>query len=367
MSKGVKQVENSEILIVDDMPDYIAFASSILKDEGYKVYAASSGKAALKFLEGHRPDLIVLDIKMSGMDGLEVCKAIKSNRQTQDIPVIFLTSEANADVISQGFEIGCCDYVVKPFVKKEYLARIRTHLQISRQSRELAAAYKELDMFCSAVSHDLKSPLNVISMLVSSLEDELCNDNKEEAFAIAGMIKNKSVQLTIMIERLLEFSHMCNIQPNIRELDLNKIFYDVFKELHDIEPERNIEMISGIIPPVSGDEVLIRLAVKNILSNAFKFTRKRKNAVIAVNFYEKEDYLAVLVKDNGAGFDMRYHEKLFKVFQRLHDAEDFEGSGIGLALVDRIMKRHGGKVSISGEVDKGAEICLYFKKYKNNI
>lgn len=358
-------MENAEILIVDDMPDYIAFASSILRDEGYKVYAASSGKAALKFLETRKPDLIVLDIKMSGMDGLEVCKAIKSSNETRNIPVIFLTSEASADVISQGFEIGCCDYVVKPFVKKEYLARIRTHLQISRQSRELAAAYNELDMFCSAVSHDLKSPLNVISMLVSSLEDELENDNKAEAFAVAEMIKNKSGQFVTMIERLLEFSHMCNIRPNMRELDLNKIFSEVFKELHALEPDRSIEMISGILPPVAGDEVLIKLAVKNILSNAFKFTRNRKNGVITVNFRDEGEYLAVSVKDNGAGFDMKYHEKLFKVFQRLHDADEFEGSGIGLALVDRVMKRHGGKVSIFGKVDKGAEICLYFKKYEN--
>ena len=359
-------MENAEILIVDDMPDHITFASSILRDEGYKVYAAVSGQLALKFLENQKPDLIVLDIKMSGMDGLEVCRIIKSDPVTRDIPVIFLTSEANADVISQGFEIGCCDYVVKPFVKKEYLARIKTHLQVSRQSRALTAAYNELNMFCSAVSHDLRSPLDVIRLLISNLEEELGGRMTGEVGTITEMIRNKSTQLTVMIERLLEFSHMCNIRPDIRRLDLNKMFADVFKELKSLEPDRGIEMIAGLLPPVEGDEILIKLAIKNIMTNAFKFTRRRENALITVNFWDKNGYTVVSVKDNGAGFDMEYAGKLFVVFQRLHDAEDFEGSGVGLALVDRVMRRHGGKVGIVGEIDNGAEIFLYFKKFGQN-
>ena len=117
------------------------------------------------------------------------------------------------------------------------------------------------------------------------------------------------------------------------------------------------------LPLIMGDAVLIKLCIKNILSNAFKFTKKRSNSIITVNSAEENDYIIISIKDNGAGFDMQYADKLFAIFQRLHDSDEFEGSGVGLALIDRVMKRHGGKVLITGETDKGAEIFLYFKKY----
>lgn len=205
--------ETGEILIVDDIPDQIAFAGEILRREGYRVYAVTSGKAALDFLGKKRPDLIVLDIKMEGMNGLEVCRAVKSCSDTKDIPVIFLTAEGSAEIIRQGFEAGCCDYVVKPFIREEYLARVRTHLEISRKSLALAAANNELKLFASAVSHDLKSPLGVIKMLIETLDGELGDNKSEDADRIMEMLKAKSDQLTLMIERLLEFSRMCSITP----------------------------------------------------------------------------------------------------------------------------------------------------------
>lgn len=355
-------MNTEEILIVDDTPDHIAFAGSILKSEGYKVYAASSGEAALNFLNKKLPDLIVLDIKMAGMNGLEVCRIIKENPDTMNIPVIFLTSENSSEVIRKGFEIGCCDYVTKPFLKEEYLARVKTHLNISRQNRELSAAYNELNVFCSAVSHDLKSPLNVIKMLIDTLRDELGEDADDEVHKITDMINEKSTQLIVMIERLLEFSRMCNINPDFEMLNLNQIFNDIFNELKSLESERNITLIEGNLPEVTGDAVLIKMAVKNIMTNAFKFTKYRKNALITISSFEEEGYTVISIKDNGAGFDMAYSEKLFAIFQRLHDNREFEGSGVGLAMVERIMRRHNGKVRIIGEKDKGAEIFLYFSK-----
>lgn len=161
MSGGILEpIEaGANILIVDDLPDHLAFAGAILRQQGYRVHAAASGKAALAFLERHAPDLIVLDVHMEGMDGLELCRRIKQQESTKDIPVIFVTADSHPAAITAGFEAGCCDYVSKPFVRAEYLARISAHLRIAQQTRALADAYDELDRFCSAVSHDLKSPL----------------------------------------------------------------------------------------------------------------------------------------------------------------------------------------------------------------
>lgn len=352
----------AEILVVDDMPDHIAYSGTLLRAEGYRVFAASSGKAAMRFLEKKIPDLILLDIQMDDINGLEVCKMIKANEDTRDIPIIFLTSETSPEIIGQSFDLGGCDYVKKPFVKEEYLARIKTHLQVSRQKKELTAANNELTQFCSAVSHDLKAPFNIINMLIEMLRGELGEEQDESIYTIMGMIESKATQTRIMIERLFDFSKMCNVQARVSRVDIKPIAEEIFKELSQLESERDIKLICGDLPIVAADEVLMRTMLKNLLSNAIKYTSKKPSAIIEISGETTQTYNIIRIKDNGSGFDMAYSKKLFKVFQRLHSEEEFEGSGVGLALVNRIMQRHGGKVEAYGEIDKGAEFSLMFPK-----
>ncbi|MCM1132312.1 MAG: response regulator [Ruminococcus flavefaciens] len=352
----------AEILIVDDMPDQIAYSGTLLRAEGYRVFATTSGKGVMRFLEGRIPDLILLDIQLGDTNGLEICRMIKANPKTSAVPIIFLTSETSPEIISRSFELGGCDYVKKPFIKEEYLARIRTHLQIALQQRDLTNANNELTMFCSAVSHDLKAPFNIINMLIEMLRSELGENQEQGIYDIMGMIVSKATQTRIMIERLFEFSKMCNVKPKMKPVDIREITAETFRELHGLEAERDIEFICGDLPTVDGDEVLIRIMMKNLLGNAIKYTSKRKKAVIEVSGSVNNTYNVIKIKDNGSGFDMTYANKLFQVFQRLHSEEEFEGSGVGLALVNRIMERHGGKVEAYGEVDKGAEFSLLFPK-----
>ena len=353
---------SAEILIIDDTPDHIAFAGNLLRNEGYRVYAVTNGRAALNFLEKHHPDLIMLDIKMEEMDGLEVCRIIKQDSKISDIPIIFLTAETKPEVIKQGFELGGCDYVVKPFIREEYLARVKTHLNISRQNQALVAANTELNLFCSAVSHDLKSPLIVIKMLIAELKNELGADESEDVYKIMNMISDKSEKLTVMIERLLEFSKLYNVEPKMENLDIGLMAKEIFNELKSLEPERNVILQCDDLPQIKGDSILISMLLKNILSNSMKFTRYRTKAVINIKNCSNSDYTVISISDNGAGFDMAYSDKLFKVFHRLHDEDEFEGTGVGLALVDRIMRNHGGKVEAYGKIGEGAEFRLFFLK-----
>jgi len=353
-------INYAEILVIDDMPDHIAYSGTILRAEGYRVFATTSGKATLKFLEKKIPDLILLDIQMDDIDGLTLCKMLKENSRTKDIPVIFLTAETSPETIQQGFALGGCDYVKKPFIKEEYLARVKTHLQISTQQRELANANNELNLFCSAVSHDLKAPFNIINMLIEMLSQELGDNQSDDISNIMNMIISKSTQTKTMIERLFDFSKMCNITPRMTMVNIQEIIQTTFKELHDLSPERNIDFRCGELPEVKGDPVLLQAVVKNLLANAIKYTSKREKAVIEVSGYVTQNNRIIKIKDNGSGFDMAYANKLFQVFQRLHSEEEFEGSGVGLALVSRIMKRHNGEVKAYGEPDKGAEFSLIF-------
>ncbi len=350
----------AEILVVDDMPNHIAYSGTLLRAEGYRVFAASSGKAAIRFLEKKIPDLILLDIQMDDINGLEVCKIIKSNPKTSEIPVIFLTSETSPEIISQGFEIGGCDYVKKPFIKEEYIARIKTHLQVYSQQRELTNANNELSLFCSAVSHDLKAPFNIINMLIEMLRQELGDNQEQGIYEIMNMIVSKATQTRVMIERLFEFSKMCNVKPKMKKLDIKKIAVETFNELKKLESGRDIRLECSDLPYVNGDEVLVQIMLKNLIGNAIKYTSKREIAMIEISGITDKSYNIIKIKDNGSGFDMAYANKLFQVFQRLHSEEEFEGSGVGLALVNRIMERHGGFVKAYAEIDKGAEFSLMF-------
>ncbi|MDE6501014.1 MAG: response regulator [Ruminococcus sp.] len=353
-------INYAEILVIDDMPDHIAYSGTILRAEGYRVFAATSGKATFKFLEKKIPDLILLDIQMDDIDGLTLCKMLKENNRTKNIPVIFLTAETSPETIQQGFALGGCDYVKKPFIKEEYLARVKTHLQISTQQRELANANNELNLFCSAVSHDLKAPFNIINMLIEMLRQELSDLQNDDVANIMDMIISKSTQTKTMIERLFDFSKMCNITPRMTMVNIKEIIETTFRELHELSPERNIEFICGELPEVKGDPVLLQAVVKNLIANAIKYTSKKEKAVIEVSGHVTQNNRIIKIKDNGSGFDMAYANKLFQVFQRLHSEEEFEGSGVGLALVNRIMRRHNGEIKAYGEPDKGAEFSLIF-------
>jgi light-regulated signal transduction histidine kinase (bacteriophytochrome) len=199
-------------------------------------------------------------------------------------------------------------------------------------------------------------------MLIDTLKNELGDEQSSEILQITDMISDKSTKLITMIERLLKFSKMCNITPEFEMLDLEDIIRTAVEEQLSVTPNRQVSLIMGTIPQICGDAVLIEMLITNLISNAFKFTQTRQNAIITVSAIPDENYNIISIKDNGVGFDMAYQDKLFKVFQRLHMSDEFEGSGVGLAIVERIMKRHGGKVEAFGEVDKGAEFRLYFLK-----
>jgi len=157
---------------------------------------------------------------------------------------------------------------------------------------------------------------------------------------------------------------MCEMQVNFEIIDLNELFTEVCNELKSLEPQRDIRIHIQPLPKVYGDRLLMRLLISNILSNAFKYTRNRQTAIIEIQSSEDSNEYVFFVKDNGAGFDMKYSSRLFGVFQRLHSKDEFEGSGVGLAICQRILKRHNGRTWMTGEIDKGATFFFTLPKFE---
>ncbi len=351
-----------EILLVEDTPEHIEAVVAILQKNNYKIRIANKWSTALKLLSQHQPDLILLDIFMPEMDGFELCKTIKRNSAFCSIPIIFLTARDDEDSIRKGFELGAQDYVIKPFNASELLARIKTHIKLKQQTESLKEANRELDSFCYTIAHDLKAPLLSINKLIEYLVADYGHELNSEGQELATIIQEKSLEVIAVIDHLLELSKMCEMPMQNEVIKLEHLFLDVYNELVQLQDQRQVELNLKPLPDINGDPVMMRMLISNILSNALKYTRTRQVATIDVSFSENENEYTFAVRDNGVGFDMRYSARLFGVFQRLHSQKEFEGSGVGLAICQKILKRHYGQAWMIGEVDKGATFYFTFPK-----
>lgn len=348
----------SSVLIIDDSPEQIRYVSELLRAEGCKVYAALSCEAAFGILEKQLPDLILLDIVMPEMDGFTFCKKIKADERTAAIPVIFATAHNDKEYIGRSFEAGGSDYVMKPFIKEELLERVKIRIRLAEKEHELKKAYAELDSFCYTVSHDIRAPLYVMKQLSGLLVQEVDAGNYIESRKICRMLSKKSEQAAVMTEELHRFSKVYYEELHLEKVDMNLLFSEVYEELFLLEKDRNISYKQEELPVVSGDRALLRLVVQNILSNAIKFTRAEKEAQIHISAGIAGDMLTYSVTDNGIGIDSKDKNEIFKVFRKLHSDVEFEGDGIGLASVKRILLRHGGDVEIDSVLGQGTTVKI---------
>lgn len=224
--------------------------------------------------------------------------------------------------------------------------------EVERTKSVLEAVNKELEAFSYSVSHDLRAPLRAISGFSQAVIEDSAPLLDDEGRRYLGLIQENAHRMGRLIDDLLTFSRLSSQGMDLVEIDMASLATAVFSEVASQEGGRNIRFIVHPVPPVRGDSPMIRQVMVNLLSNAVKFTKGREEAVIEFGFEpERGSYF---LKDNGAGFDMRYADKLFGVFQRLHSSTEFEGTGVGLALVHRIIARHDGTVWAEGEVGRGA-------------
>jgi len=222
----------------------------------------------------------------------------------------------------------------------------------------LEAVNRELEAFSYSVSHDLRAPLRAISGFAQAVMEDYAPRLDEEGRRYLGLIQDNAHQMGHLIDDLLTFSRLGRQQLMEHQVDLLTLAQAVFDELTAQTPGRNIQFVAHPVPLALGDKTMLRQVLVNLLSNAIKFTRPRTEALIEFGYTRQPDGGAYYVKDNGVGFDMQYVGKLFGVFQRLHSAAEFEGTGVGLAIVYRIVTRHGGRVWTIGQVDQGA--TFYF-------
>ena len=241
---------------------------------------------------------------------------------------------------------------------QEELERLNRELEkrVLRRTAQLEAANKELEAFAYSVSHDLRSPVRIMVGFSDLLLRDISEQLDEKARDYLERISSSAKRMGTLIDDLLKLSRITKSEIAAKRIDLSAMAKRIADQLRDSEPDRNVKFIIEEDCTAMGDTMLISAAMENILHNAFKFTRGVKKARIEFGHSIDGKTGAWFVRDNGVGFDPEYKHKLFKAFQRLHSQEEYEGSGIGLATVERIIRRHGGSVWAQGEVNRGATV-----------
>ncbi len=534
------------ILLIDDNPANLSVVVNYLTGHGFQIIVARDGETGLRLAQQEQPDLILLDVVLPDIDGFEACRRLKADKQTQEIPIIFMTVVTKAEDKVRGFAAGGVDYITKPFQHEEVLARVITHLRLRNLTRrleetnaslerrvekrtaaltqanqelqaeiaerrraeaalqdseerlrltmeavnigswdwdvkndiwyaspiyytmlgyepkagpadrhewlervhpndrayvdkkiqdvlsrdfkehryearlrhadgtyrwqyvcgfdierdekgkvirmlgirmditerkqaevklrrfneeleqrvrdrtgQLEAANKELEAFTYSVSHDLRAPLRHIDGFIELLQKKIQTTLDDQARHYMEIIAESARKMGTLIDNLLSFSRMGRNEIAKSQVDLSQLVQDVIQEFKPEAEEREVQWKISALPSVNGDQAMLRIVLANLIANALKFTRPCQAAEIEIGCLPDQDNeIIVFIRDNGVGFDMAYADKLFGVFQRLHPADEFEGIGIGLANVRRIINRHGGRTWAEGQVNQGA--TFYF-------
>ena len=359
-----------KILIIEDnislneeLIDWFTF-------EGFEAWSADNGLKGIEMAIQLLPDIILCDIMMPDMIGTEVIGNLRKNNSTRLIPFIFMTALSGRVNIRTGMELGADDYITKPFTRLELIKTVNTRLKKAENIREhtdtkaqertaqLDFTNRELEAFSYSVSHDLHTPLRALNGYASMLIEDYSELLDSEGKRMLNAIVDQSNKMGCLIDDLLSFSRINMNEIKISAIDMHSLAINVYDELSTGPGKEKIDFRISEIDNTYGDTSMLKQIWVNLISNAIKYTSKISNPAIEIGSTSDETETVYYIKDNGAGFDMEYYDKLFGVFKRLHSTRQFEGNGVGLAIVHRIVQRHQGRVWAESEINKGA--TFYF-------
>lgn len=404
------------ILIVDDRRENILPLKKILALHNLDSEEAYSGEEALKMTLQKQYSLIILDVQMPGMDGFEVGEALAGSSRTKDIPIIYLSAiNKEKKYITKGYESGGVDYITKPVDPEVFILRVKTFLKLYRQqnelkdvqdllvkeikirkdaqenleekvtqrtaelqqkNHELELSNHELQQFSWVVSHDLKEPLRKIEIFTKLLGERCLNEDPNGPFYVQRTIL-AAERMSSLIQDLLSFSRLSS-EPVFEEFALNDIINEVNTDLEYAFEEKQGELIlANDLPEINGVRSQFRQVFQNLISNSLKFAKGDVKPEITISSDSIDtpeidapsdangNYHRIIVKDNGIGFEEQYQEKIFTIFQRLHNKEAYEGTGIGLAIAKKIIEKHKGIIAAHSKPGAGATFTIILPKTSN--
>lgn len=381
------------ILMVDDEPANLLALEAILEPLGQRLVRAQSGTEALRQLLNDDFAVILLDVRMPDMNGFEAAAMIRSRPRSRSTPIIFLTgAERSADAMFEGYSAGAVDYLMKPVVAAVLRSKVEVFIELAiarlslehqvrereqaalalqelnelleERNQELASANQELDAFCAAVSHDLRTPLGQMmgfSQLLEVTANQRLNDTDRLHLQ---RIHSIGQHMTQMVADFLTFARLGHTPLNRAPVDMDTLVREVIEEQTQGAQglqgasTRHVDWAIAHLPAVEGDRHMLAHVWANLVSNALKYSRQSLPPRIVIDGVAESGECVYWVTDNGVGFDSQHAHKLFAAFSRLHAGTAYEGIGIGLSSVKRIVLKHGGRVWAESQPGRGA--TFYF-------
>ncbi|MBN2610744.1 MAG: hybrid sensor histidine kinase/response regulator [Bacteroidales bacterium] len=392
-------IKKSEILIVDDIPGNLNYISDILNNEGFSILVATNGRDAIDIALERIPDLILLDIAMPVMDGYEVCKILKSETHTSEIPIIFLTARDDHEDILKGFQAGAVDYISKPFNTSELISRVNTHLELKRKSKELkelnqalgqkvaertaqlqelnneltaanhnlSKAYLELSKldklkneFIRHINHELRTPLQGISGFVRLLSPVLHDQEEKEYLQSIEMLLKRLIKVSELSLLFTEIKTE-NYQLSMQQVSLSECVNDTIRDT-DLQG-RNVRIVAAGIPAdihLMADEKLLKACIGILIDNAVKFSPD--NGEVKIKTEIRDEKMIIEISDNGPGLSDKARNQIFGLFTADNINEEYYGFGIGLATAKMISDLLSAQIEIENKDKNGTVAKLIFSR-----
>ncbi len=379
-----------DILIVDDDPGMVQTLARVIRPLG-RLRFATQGPDALRLMAEAPPDLVLLDAQMPGMSGFEVLESIKRDPRLADIPVIFVTSQAELQFEQDGLEKGAADFIAKPIRPAIVQARVRTqlrlkqandalkqvaaidrvnlaealnelresHAQLQQSAEELQLANEGLLQFVRISSHDLREPLNTVVQFAGLVEDDHGAGLPEDARHYLRLVRSAGERMRTLLDDVVRYARLQRGETEPRTLvALEPLMAELCKALAAQLAASGAELRIDQLPVVQGHASLLSLLFQNLLSNALKFMPAGRAPRIEIRASSSESMVTITVEDNGIGISDEGMEQLFQPFARLNLRREFEGSGLGLAICRQIAEAHGGTISARSRQGEGSAFAV---------
>jgi two-component system sensor histidine kinase/response regulator len=351
------------ILIVDDNSKNLQLTATLLKDEGYLISVAQNAGDALIQLNEIIPDLILLDIMMPGMDGLELCRLIKKNDKLSDIPVIFLTAKSQTEDLAEGFKAGGVDYINKPFNREELLIRVQNHIELASSRKQILEMNLRRDKLYSIIAHDIRSPFSSISLTLSAIASGYLDPASDEFKEILIQLEKTASETSTLLDNLLEFTRLQSktIAMNAKCLHIYPLIMESIQLLKGNADKKNITITYEIPDDLTAcfDEISMYAVFRNLIFNSIKFTPE--GGTIGITATIEGKMAMVKVTDTGIGLSEELIKKIFIDNEHYTSpgTNKEQGSGIGSYIIKDFVKRNKGELKIKSTPGTGTEMFIY--------
>lgn len=372
------------ILIVDDEPKNLTVLELVLNDPGYRLVRASSADEALLALVSEEFALLILDVRMPGMTGFELAQMVKERKKTAHVPIIFLTAFYNEDQhVLEGYGSGAVDYLHKPINPVILRSKVAVFARMHRVNRENAEANRalvaevaerrkaeeqlretvqELEAFSYSIAHDMRAPLRSMQGFAEILDSEHAGQLDEAGRDYLRRIGAAASRMDALILDILNYSKVGHGELALRAVDVERLVREIISTYPTLRAEQADILVEGPLPVVLANEAALTQIVSNLLGNAVKFVAPGVRPRVTVRGEAEDGVARLWFEDNGIGIPERLHPRLFRIFSRLQRREDYEGTGIGLAIVRKAAERMSGSVGLESSEGAGSRFWVRLRR-----